>query len=195
MDEHALLAMMLAASFAAGVNVYATAGTLGLLARFGVVTLPAPLAVLSDWWVLGACLLLFAIEFVADKIPLFDLVWNGLQTFVRVPAGAMLAWSASAPGSPGMQMGIALLGALVALAAHGGKLALRGAVSASPEPMSNILLSAAEDVVAIGLTWFASEHPYLAAAVAGVLIITIVFTVRLAWAALRAGARRVRRLA
>jgi hypothetical protein len=184
-DPNELLAAMVAVSFAAGLNVYATVGTLGLLARMNVLTLPPPLMSLSNEWVIGASLALFVLEFFADKIPVFDLFWNALQTFVRVPAGALLAWSTTTSLSPSVQLIAALAGAGIALAAHGGKLALRGAITASPEPASNIVLSFAEDVVAIGLTWFATEYPFAAAGIALVLLVITVLVIRWVWRALR----------
>ena len=184
--------MVIAISFAAGLNLYATVGTLGLLGRTGVLELPAQLTLLSNEWVIGASLLLFAVEFFADKIPIFDLVWNVLQTFVRVPAAALLAWSATTPLSPGAQLVAAIAGGAIALAAHGGKLAVRGAATGSPEPFSNILLSVAEDIVAIGLTWFAVEYPLLAAGIALTLILVIVLVIRLVWAALVRSVRYMR---
>ena len=185
-----IVAAMVAVSFAAGLNVYATLATLGLLGRMNMVTLPAPIALLSNEWVIGVSLLLFLLEFVADKIPLFDLFWNALQTFIRVPAGALLAWSAATPLSPAGQVMVAIAGAGVALAAHGGKLAMRGAVTASPEPFSNIALSLGEDVLAIGLTWFATEHPYLAAGIALALVLTVTLVIRWVWRALKSSVRR-----
>lgn len=176
---------MVAVSFAAGLNVSATMATLGLLGRFHVVTLPAPIAFLSNEWVIGLALALFVLEFLADKIPLFDLFWNVLQTFIRVPAGALLAWSATTELSPAAQVTVALAGALMALAAHGAKLAMRGAVTTSPEPISNIALSLVEDIVAIGLTWFATEHPFVALAIALSLVAAAAVLIRWVWRALR----------
>jgi Domain of unknown function (DUF4126) len=185
LSTNEIVAAMVAVSFAAGLNVYATIGTLGLLARLNVFTLPPPIALLSNEWVIGASLTLFVLEFFADKIPVFDLFWNALQTFVRVPAGALLAWSTTTSLSPTGQLIAALAGAAIALAAHGGKLALRGAVTASPEPVSNTVLSLAEDVVAIGLTWFATEYPFVAAGIALVLLAVTVLVIRWVWRALR----------
>ncbi len=164
------LALAVAISFAAGLNVYAVTATLGLLAQFGIVTLPAPIAIVANWWVIGVSIALFAIEFFADKIPMVDLVWNALQTLVRVPAGALLAFGATSSLPPSLQIAAAAGGGAIALASAGGKLALRGAVTASPEPVTNIALSVAEDVLAIGLTWFATEHPWLAASIALTLL-------------------------
>ena len=181
-----LLALIVATSFAAGLNVYATVATLGLLSRAGMVTLPPALGVLDSWWVIVPCAALFAIEFVADKVPAFDLIWNALQTFVRVPVGALLAYGASAPLAPGWQLAVAALGAVIALAAHGGKTAARAAVTASPEPFSNAALSLGEDAFAIFITWFATRHPYAAAAIVMACLIVIVLLVRWIVRALRA---------
>lgn len=181
------------ASFAAGLNVYATIATLGLLSRAGLVPLPPALQLLGNPWVIGAAAALFIIEFFADKIPAFDLVWNALHTFVRVPIAALLAYSATTQLSPGAQAAAAVIGGAVALAAHGGKMAVRAAVTPSPEPFSNVALSLGEDVLAVGLTWFATVHPYIAAAMVAVLIMFIVLAIRLvsrAVARLFRGARR-----
>src|SRR3954469_19331477 len=90
-----IVAFLIAISFAAGLNLYATIATLGLLARAGVVVLPGDLGMLSEWWVIGVSGALFAVEFVADKIPVFDLIWNALHTFVRIPAAALLGYGAT----------------------------------------------------------------------------------------------------
>ena len=170
-----LVGLLVATSFAAGLNVYATVATLGLLARAGIVALPATLQVLASWYVIAAAGVLFAIEFFADKIPAFDLIWNALHTFIRVPIAALLAYRATAQLSPTEQLLAALVGGLIALAAHGGKTAVRAAVTPSPEPLSNVTLSLGEDVLAVFLTWFAAKHPYIAAGlVIWLLLITVV---------------------
>jgi hypothetical protein len=147
-----LFALLAAIAFAAGLNVYATLGVLGLLARFAHVPLPSGLELLETWPVIAASTALFSIEFVADKIPAFDLIWSALHTFVRVPVAALIAYGATGRLDPGEHLLAAFLGAAIALAAHGGKTALRAAVTPSPEPVSNISLSLAEDVLAVGLT-------------------------------------------
>jgi len=136
-----LLALLVATSFAAGLNLYATVATLGLLARGGVLPLPATLQLLASWYVIAISGVLFLIEFFADKIPAFDLIWNALHTFIRVPIAALLAYRATAQLSPTEQMLCAIAGGAIALAAHGGKTAARAAVTPSPEPISNISLS------------------------------------------------------
>ena len=161
-----IAALVIAASFAAGLNLYATVLTLGILARTRWVALPPGLESLGHTWVLVACGIMFAAEFVADKIPVLDLFWNALHTFVRVPVAALLAYHASSQLSPSMQLLATTLGATVALVAHGSKTAMRAAVTPSPEPVSNIALSTSEDAAAIGLTWLATHHPVLAASTA-----------------------------
>jgi hypothetical protein len=181
-----LVALLVAVSFAAGLNVYATVATLGLLARAGLLPLPASLHLLDSWWIIAACVVLFLVEFFADKISAFDLIWNALHTFVRVPIAALLAYAATSQLSPGKQLLATMGGGLIALAAHGGKTAVRAAVTPSPEPISNIGLSFGEDALAIFLTWFATQHPYSAAAIVIVLLAIIIVLIRWIVRALRA---------
>jgi hypothetical protein len=180
-----IAATVVATSFAAGLNVYATVATLGLLAHAGLLALPPALGILASWWVIGISGVLFAIEFFADKIPAFDLVWNTLHTFIRVPVAALLAYRATAALSPWEQLAATAAGGLIAFAAHGGKTAARAAVTASPEPFSNAALSLGEDGLAIFLTWFATRHPYSAAAIVAVLLLIIVLLARWVLRALR----------
>ena len=179
-------ALVVATSFAAGLNVYATIATLGLLARADIVPLPAGLAVLASWPVIGASAALYLVEFVADKIPAVDLVWNALQTFVRVPVAAWLSYGATMQLSTGEQLPATTLGAVVALAAHGGKTAARVAVTPSPEPFSNIALSLGEDALAVFITWLAVRHPFWAAGIAALLLVIIVSVARTVVRAVRA---------
>lgn len=179
LGTHEIIAMVIAASFAAGLNVYATVATLGLIARAGWVQMPPSLHSLENWWVIGAAVALFAIEFVADKIPAFDLIWNALQTFIRVPVAALLGYAASAQLSPQAQMLSAVVAGSIAMVAHSGKFAVRSAVTPSPEPISNSALSIGEDVAAVGLTWFATTHPYIAATIALILVVMAVLAIRL----------------
>jgi hypothetical protein len=181
-----LFALLAAIGFAAGLNLYATVTALGLLARFGHLPLPPGLQLLESWPIIAASAVLFAIEFFADKIPAFDLIWNALHTFIRIPVAGLLAYRATAQLSPEHQLLAALLGAAVALVAHGGKTAARAAVTPSPEPLSNMALSVGEDVLAIGLTWMATRHPYIAGTLVLSLVIVILVLVRLVVRALRA---------
>jgi Domain of unknown function (DUF4126) len=186
-----ITALVIAASFAAGLNIYATVLTLGILARTQWVALPPGLDSLGHTWVIAVCAIMFGIEFIADKIPGFDLIWNALHTIVRVPIAALVAYHASSQLTPEMQILATALGAAIALAAHGSKTALRAAVTPSPEPVSNIALSTTEDVVAVGLTWFATHHPVIAASIA---LIFLASAAAVARALLRALQRPLRRL-
>lgn len=173
-----LVGLIVAVSFAAGLNVYATVATLGLLAHAGLLDLPAGLHVISSWWVIAASGALFAIEFFADKIPVFDLFWNALHTFVRVPIAALIAYGATSQLSAEKQLLAALAGGAIALAAHGGKTAARVAVTPSPEPVSNFALSATEDTLAVFLTWLATQHPIAAGVTAAALLMLIAMAIR-----------------
>ncbi len=181
-----VFALLAAVGFAAGLNLYATVAVLGLLARFGHLPLPPGLQLLGTWPIIAASLALFALEFFADKIPAFDLIWNALHTFIRVPVAGLVAYQATAQLSPEHQLLATLLGAAVALAAHAGKMAARAAVTPSPEPFSNITLSLAEDALAIGLTWLATRHPYVAGAFVAVFVVIIIILTRWVLRALRA---------
>lgn len=181
-----LFALLAAVGFAAGLNLYATVAVLGLLARFGHLPLPPGLQLLEGWPVIVASLALFGIEFFADKIPAFDLIWNALHTFIRVPVAGLLAFEATRQLSPEKQLLATLLGAAVAFAAHGGKMAARTIVTPSPEPLSNITLSIGEDILAVALTWVATRHPYVAGTVALTLVLVIVLLTRLVIRAMRA---------
>jgi len=186
-----ITALVIAASFAAGLNIYATVLTLGILARTQWVALPPGLDSLGHTWVLVVCAIMFAMEFVADKIPGFDMVWNVLHTFIRVPIAALVAYHASSQLTPQMQLLATTLGAAIALAAHSSKTAVRAAVTPSPEPMSNIALSTTEDAAAIGLTWFATHHPVIAASIALICLTAAVLAAR---ALLRAIQKPLRKL-
>jgi len=173
-----LVGLIVAVSFAAGLNLYATVATLGLLAHAGLLDLPAGLHLLTSWWVIAASGVLFAIEFFADKIPAFDLIWNALHTFVRVPVAALIAYGATSQLSPEKQLLAALAGGAIALAAHSGKTAARVPVTPSPEPVSNFALSAGEDTLAVFLTWLATQHPIAAALMVAAFLAVIVVAMR-----------------
>jgi hypothetical protein len=151
-----------------------------------VLPLPPALQLLSNWWVIAASGAMFVIEFFADKIPAFDLLWNTLHTFIRIPIAALLAYGATSTLSPWEQVVATVAGGAIALAAHGGKTAVRAAVTPSPEPFSNITLSLGEDGLAIFLTWLATQHPYAAIVIVGMLLAVIVILTRWVLRSLRA---------
>lgn len=144
------LAISMGASWVSGINLYATVATLGLLGRFAHLKLPGDLDVVTNWWVIGVALFLFVIEFIADKIQLVDSVWDIIHTFIRIPAGAVLAATAFGDFDRSVQVIALLLGGGLALSSHGTKAAARAIINASPEPVSNIVVSLSEDILAVG---------------------------------------------
>jgi Domain of unknown function (DUF4126) len=180
-----LSALLVVVSFSAGLNVYATVGMLGILARFNVLALPPALHAVQDWKVIAACGALFLLEFVGDKIPVFDLLWNAAHTFVRVPVAAYLAFAATSQLPQWEQMAATFAGGLIALAAHGGKTAARAAVTNSPEPVTNFALSLGEDALVVFLMYFATKHPYLASAIVFAALWTIALLIHYVVRALR----------
>jgi hypothetical protein len=173
-----IAALIIAASFSAGLNIYATIATLGILAHFDWVILPPGLDTLSQPWVICISSILFLVEIFADKIPVFDLFWNAAHTFIRIPIASLLAYKTASQLSPEMQLLAAAAGAAISALAHTSKTAARALVTASPEPASNIVLSAGEDVAAISLTWLATQHPYAAGSIATVCIVILLLSLR-----------------
>src|SRR5262245_14898304 len=149
MDWLTTLATGLGSAWLSGINLYATVATLGLLQRLGLAQLPGELTVLSHGWIIGIAAGLYAIEFVADKIPVVDSAWDAVHTFVRVPAGAVLAASAFADFDPLVRVGALLLGGGLALTSHGGKAVTRVAVN-TMAPGAGAAVSVAEDGFAVG---------------------------------------------
>ncbi len=161
-----------------GINLYATVLTLGLLARFRLADLPGDLSYLSQGWILGVAGALYAIQFVADKIPAVDSVWDVVHTFIRVPAGAVLAATAFAHFDPKVRLLAVLLGGGVALTSHGTKTATRLAANTSPEPFSNVVLSLLGDALAVGGTLLMAIHPVVILVVVLVAVVTSVLLFR-----------------
>jgi hypothetical protein len=160
--EISSIALALGSSLTAGLNLYITVLTLGLMQRYELISLPLHLQPLAHPWVLGAAAVMLVIEFVADKIPYVDNIWDSVHTFIRVPAGALLAAGAMGSARPEVTWVAALLGGFVTLTSHGAKASTRLAVNSTPEPFSNWFLSLTEDVVSLGLLWLVSSHPYAA---------------------------------
>jgi Domain of unknown function (DUF4126) len=171
----ATLGLGMGSAWLSGFNLYATVVTLGLLSRFHLVQLPGELNVVSRGWVIATAAVLYLVEFLADKIPVVDSVWDAIHTFIRVPAGAVLAASAFANFSPTVRVAALLAGGALALSSHGTKASVRMAVNAIPEPFSNIFLSTLEDVFTIVLAALAAFHPIV------VLGIILIFILVLTW--------------
>ncbi len=168
------LSLVLGAGFASGLNLYATVATLGLLQRFGVIQLPGTLHALSHPVVLGIAIVMYLLEFLADKIPYIDSIWQAVHTFIRPPAAALLAFGATAAAPDVWRWGAALLAGGIALTSHGTKASARAAANMSPEPLSNWALSFGEDALAVWVVWFATAHP-----TAAIIVVTILVAVSL----------------
>jgi Domain of unknown function (DUF4126) len=155
----AAIAVALGASWASGLNTYAAVLILGAAQAFGLVTLPHDLQVLGSPWVLGVAAFLFVLNFFADKIPYVDSLNDALHTFVRIPAGALLAYGAADQIGPEAAVIAALLGGTLAAGTHIAKTGTRALINTSPEPFSNIAVSLGEDVSVIGGLVLAITHP------------------------------------
>jgi hypothetical protein len=161
MDLFSTLALAMGTAWVSGINLYASVATLGLLGRFAGLQLPGELSVLTSGWVIGVALALYVIEFVADKIPLIDSAWDAIHTFIRVPAGAVLAAAAFGEFDKGIQVIAFLFGGGLALSSHGTKAATRAVINTSPEPVTNVAASLTEDVVAVSSVLLAAFYPVI----------------------------------
>ena len=181
-------------AFASGINLYATVAVLGLCSRFHIVALPDQFKAFEHPLIIAVALTMYVVEFVADKVPWFDSLWDTVHTVVRPIGGALVAVTALGDASAGAQAVAALLGGSVAMTTHLGKAGTRAVANTSPEPFSNWALSLGEDAIAIGLTYFAIQHPLLALAIAVFLLVAIVAcaTVLLRSARSRVGRRSSR---
>jgi hypothetical protein len=166
------LAIAMGASWVSGINLYACVATLGLLSRFANLKLPGELEALTSWWVIAVACALYLVEFVADKIPMVDSAWDVVHTFIRVPAGAVLAAAAFGDFDKGAQVIAFMLGGGLALTSHGTKAATRVVVNASPEPVSNIVVSTVEDILAVGSVVLSVFFPILIFVIVAVGLIT-----------------------
>jgi Domain of unknown function (DUF4126) len=173
MDTLVFLGRTLGFSVAAGVNLYATVALIGLASRFGWVALPPQYAIFDNSWVIGLALVLYAVEFVADKVPWVDTLWDTIHTFIRPLGGAAVAVAALGDASPGMTALVALLGGTVAAGAHATKAGTRVIVNTSPEPFSNWILSLVEDGFVVALGLLALKYPLAALVVSSVVIVGI----------------------
>src|SRR6266849_7599366 len=172
------LGFAMGSAWLSGINLYATVVTLGLLQRYHLVRLPGGLDFMQQWWVIILAGALYLVEFVADKIPAVDSIWDAIHTFIRVPAGAVLAASAFAHFDPSVRLVALLAGGGVALSSHGAKAATRLAANTSPEPFSNIALSRFEDVVAVGASLLMAFHPLVILAVVAIFLVVSVWLAR-----------------
>jgi uncharacterized protein DUF4126 len=161
-------------SLAAGLNLYATVAILGLAARYGWVDLPPQFQVFNHDVVIGAAIVMYLVEFLADKIPYFDSLWDGIHTVIRPIGGALIAVSTMGDASPAVQGLVALLGGTVAAGSHLSKTSTRAVANASPEPFTNWSLSLGEDALVVGLGYLALKYPVAALVVTVIACVLIV---------------------
>lgn len=178
MDLVSTLGRTLGFSLAAGVNLYATVAMLGLAAHYGFVDLPPQFALFDNWWIIGLALTLYVVEFVADKVPWIDTLWDTAHTVVRPLGGAVIAVSTLGEASPWLQGIAALAGGTLAAGGHLTKAGTRAAANMSPEPFTNWALSLAEDVFVVGLGALALAYPVAALVVTTVAVAVIVLLLR-----------------
>ncbi len=181
MELLATLGRTLGFSLAAGVNLYATLAVLGLAARYEWVQLPEQFQVFNNPWVIGVAGVLYAIEFVADKIPWVDSMWDSLHTVIRPIGGALIAVAALGEASPVLVGLIALLGGTAAAGSHMTKAGTRVAINTSPEPFTNWIASLAEDVFVIGLSLITLKFPLLALVMSALILVAIIMVARRLW--------------
>ena len=175
MDALQSLSLALGTAWASGINLYATVAALGIAGRTEMIQLPPELQVLTHPAVIAVACIMYVIEFFADKVPYVDSGWDVLHTFIRVPAGAILAARSLGPMNPALELVALLGGGAVALAAHGTKATARLAINASPEPFSNWLASITEDFAVLGGLWMIFNHPVL------MLILVLGFLALVVW--------------
>jgi hypothetical protein len=173
METLTFLGRTLGFSFAAGINLYATVALIGLASRYGWVSLPSEYAIFDNPWVIGAAIVLYVVEFFADKIPWIDTLWDTVHTFIRPIGGALVAVAGLGDASPATQGMIALLGGIVAAGSHATKAGTRVVANTSPEPVSNWVLSLLEDGLVVGLGVLAMQFPLAALAVTSLLLIAM----------------------
>ncbi|HEY8035819.1 MAG TPA: DUF4126 domain-containing protein [Methylobacter sp.] len=179
------LALSMGLAWASGINLYATLFTLGYLANTGNIDLPPDLQIVANPMVMGAAGLMYFIEFFADKMPGVDTGWDAIHTFIRIPAGAMLAAGAIGHLNPAVELAAAILGGGLAAGSHATKAGSRVLINTSPEPFSNWLASISEDVVVITGVWACINHPILfLIALAGFILLMIWLLPRI-WAGVK----------
>jgi hypothetical protein len=168
------LGVLLGGSWASGVNLYLTIAGLGIAHRVGFVTLPGNLDSISNLFVISVALLLYLVEFVADKVPYVDSAWDSVHTFIRPLGGAALAYMATSEIGPAAQIPIALLSGTVAMDSHLTKATTRVAINTSPEPITNSVASVSEDAMVVGVLWLIINHPIIASIL---VILFIIFSI------------------
>jgi len=176
-----IIALTMGVAWASGINLYAAMLMLGLMALNGAIHLPPDLQVLAHPWVIGAAGLMYAIEFFADKVPGVDTAWDTLHSFIRIPAGAILAAGAVGQVDPAMMVAAGIVGGTISAGAHAVKAGTRVLVNTSPEPFTNWALSVSEDVAVIGGIWAAAKHTWFFLAFLGLFLLVSSWVIPRLW--------------
>lgn len=191
-EPFSLLVLTLGAGWASGINLYATVVVLGIAGATGYADLPGELDAIQSPWVIGAAGLLYCVEFIADKIPGVDSIWDALHTFIRVPAGALIAFWATGDHGLALETAGGLAGGLMALNSHATKMGSRAAINTSPEPFSNSVASITEDVSVVGGLWLAMNHPWIFVGLLVLFVVLSVILLWMVWSSMKTLVRRVR---
>ena len=194
MDMLSNVALAGGLAWASGIRLYATVFLAGLLGRLGYVHLPPGLEMLADNWLLGVSGVLMVGEFLADKVPAFDSVWDAIHTFIRIPAGTLLAWGVFKDASPAMQTAAALLGGALVSSTHLAKSGSRALINTSPEPFSNWGASVGEDLTWAGMFYLMWQHPLALLVVLGLFVLLMLWLLPKIVRGLRAVFRTLRKL-
>jgi hypothetical protein len=192
MDLTQTLALSLGAAWASGINLYATVFMMGLLGSHGTLTLPPELHVTTHPAVMSAAGFMFLLEFFADKIPGIDSVWDAIHTFIRIPAGAILAAAAVGQLDPSIQTAALLIGGSVTAGSHFAKSGTRLLINTSPEPFTNWTASLTEDALVIGGIWTAMHHPTIFLVALGLFLLFLIWVLPVVWRGIRAMFRKLR---
>ncbi|NIQ98377.1 MAG: DUF4126 domain-containing protein [Desulfuromonadales bacterium] len=179
------IALTMGVGWASGINLYASILVLGLLGATGNMVLPENLMILTEPIVIGAAGLMYAVEFFADKVPGVDTGWDGLHTFIRIPAGALLAAGAVGEVDPPLALAAALVGGSLATATHATKAGSRVMINASPEPVSNWIASLGEDLAVIGGLWVALNYPLVFLGLLLLSVLLMIWLLPRLWAAIK----------
>ena len=185
MDVIHTLSLSLGAAWASGINLYATVFVLGIMNLTGAVDLPPALEILSNPLVLTAAGIMYFVEFFADKIPGVDTAWDAIHTFIRIPAGVVLAASALGDVNPAYQFAAALVGGALATSTHATKAGTRVLINTSPEPLSNWTASIAEDIAVFVGVWAAVQHPWFFLGLLFLFVLSLVWLLPIIWGGLR----------
>ncbi len=192
MDSIQTLALTMGVGWASGINLYAAVFMLGYLGMTGNADLPPDLVILSNPLVMAAAGFMYCVEFFADKTPGVDTAWDAVHTFIRIPAGAVLAAAAVGDVSPAAELAAVLIGGGLAAGSHATKAGARVLINTSPEPFSNWTASISEDLLVIGGVWAALNHPWLYVALLALFVLLMVWLLPRIWLAIKGLARRIR---